>query len=58
MPRRFHDSGYVNWLKVGQALICMVEGIYDLCDVSIKKYHRTVHQKFPGQPMDDGSFQV
>ena len=51
-PSRFQDSGYVNWLKAGQSLICTAEGIYAFCDVVIRNYHLALHQKFPRQPCD------
>ena len=51
-PSRFQDSGYVNWLKAGQALICTAEGIYAFCDDVIRNYHLALHQKFPRQPCD------
>ena len=49
---RFHDSQYANWIRAGQALICTAEGIYDFCDVEVKKYHRSLHRRFPRQPCD------
>ena len=47
---RFQDSDYVNWVKAGQALLCTAEGMYTFCENTIKKYHLTLHHKFPRQP--------
>ncbi|KAI0237227.1 hypothetical protein LSAT2_012302 [Lamellibrachia satsuma] len=47
---RFQDSDYVNWVKAGQALLCTAEGMYTFCENTIKKYHLTLHRKFPRQP--------
>ena len=44
---RFQDVEYVNWLKAGQALLCMAEGLRDFCKHQMTTFHKELLNEFP-----------
>ena len=39
VPARFKDKYYLNWIKLGQALICVGEGLTPFCIKVVDKVH-------------------
>ena len=45
VPKRFKDKHYLNWIKLGQALICVGEGITPFCTKVVDTVHVSLKAK-------------
>ena len=45
VPDRFKDKYYLNWIKLGQALVCVAEGLTAYCTKVVDKVHGSLKEK-------------
>ena len=45
VPDRFKDKYYLNWIKLGQALVCVGEGLTAYCTQVVEKVHGSLKEK-------------
>ena len=41
---RFQDKQYLNWIKLGQALILVADGLWPFCDRVIREFHDSLKE--------------
>ena len=54
VPNRFKDKYYLNWIKLGQALKCVAEGLTPFCEKVIDKVHVSLIEKFGQKTCNTG----
>ena len=51
---RFKEPQYINWVKLGQALKCVTEGLAPFCKDVIEKFHNTLKEKLGNKTCNAG----